>query len=316
MNGVAALREMKTIISTLRAADICIVSAYMKAPALRDLLEHADPSNQVRIVVRWQPNDLVMGASDTASFGYASNKNWSFYARQDLHAKVYTLGDAAIFVGSANLTSRGFTLTGLGNAEIMVRVHPSVNNLAQVESLLAGAVRITDAIAAEIQAWLDAQSPEKINLQALVWPTNLAQALAPQFAVDGLMTSECFATDGAAIVGTNSGSAGLNTEADLSLLALPNVTGVSRSPELVLSRFLSTKMFRWLVQVLTEHPDQELYFGEASSLLHDALLDDPRPHRQSAKLLLANLLSWITLCAGCGVVVDRPKHSQRIRLAA
>lgn len=313
-DSIAALSEMKAILTDLRDSTIFVISAYMKVAGLQELLGHVGPSNSVRILVRWQPNDLLMGASDLCSYGYAIEKNWTFYARQDLHAKVYALGEKAIFIGSANLTSKGFSLAGYGNAEIMVRVRHSEANVAQVASLFSSAVQITDDLANDIQTWIAAQPVEKINQQAFEWPLNLAKALIPQTRVTRLMISECFTTDGSDIFHARSGHVDQDIAVDLSLLALPISAGTAVSHEVLIKTFTGTKMFRWLIQTLEEQPNRELYFGSATALLHDALLDDPRPYRQSVKFFLSNLLSWIFLCPNCGVIVDQPRHSQRMRL--
>lgn len=315
MNGVAALTYMKSVVSTLNSEDILIVSAYMKMAALKDLLEHIDPSNRVRILVRWQANDLLMGASDTGSYAYARARNWDFYARQDLHAKIYCFGQAAICIGSANLTSMGFSLSGHGNVETMVRVQASDGNIAHVVSLLAGAVKISDPMVADIQAWIDAQQEDKQSLPH-GWPPALAHALISLSKVENLMTSECFVSDGMALLLLGAGVVRDELELDLSLLAIPYVHGCTVAHELLLKCFMSSKMFRWLGQTLAQQSGRELYFGAASSFLHSALLDDPQPYRKDVKILLANLLSWVALCPTCGIVVDRPNYSQRIRLLA
>lgn len=66
--------------------------------------------------------------------------------------------------------------------------------------------------------------------------------------------------------------------------------------------------------MLTKHENHELYFGEASVLLHNVLLNDPKPYRKEVKELLGNLLRWIEILKYEEICVDRPKHSQRIRL--
>ena len=43
--------------------------------------------------------------------------------------------------------------------------------------------------------------------------------------------------------------------------------------------FSATKCYLWLKDVLTKHENHELYFGEASVLLHNVLLNDPKPYR-------------------------------------
>ena len=78
--------------------------------------------------------------------------------------------------------------------------------------------------------------------------------------------------------------------------------------------FSETKCYLWLKEELKKKDNHELYFGEATALLHNVLLNDPKPYRKEVKDLLSNLLSWITALDCEEIVVDRPNHSQRIRL--
>ena len=79
--------------------------------------------------------------------------------------------------------------------------------------------------------------------------------------------------------------------------------------------FLSSKAFRWLVDVLKESSSHEGYFGSITQKLHDALSDDPRPYRKDVKQLLTNLLSYCKEYAKEYVLIDVPgSHSERVRL--
>jgi len=78
--------------------------------------------------------------------------------------------------------------------------------------------------------------------------------------------------------------------------------------------FKDTVFYRWLIKRLTDTPSHEVYFGELSAALHDALADDPKPYRQTVKGLLSNLLGWITVLEIAEVRIDAPRYSQRVSL--
>ena len=60
--------------------------------------------------------------------------------------------------------------------------------------------------------------------------------------------------------------------------------------------------------------EKEMYFGKITEKLHEILVNDPRPYRKEVKELLANLLQWIQDLGIDEVLVDRPNHSQRVRV--
>ena len=53
-----------------------------------------------------------------------------------------------------------------------------------------------------------------------------------------------------------------------------------------------------------------MYFGQLTAELHDALVEDPKPYRKDVKTLLA----WAQALQMEEVVIDKPSHSQRVRL--
>ena len=78
--------------------------------------------------------------------------------------------------------------------------------------------------------------------------------------------------------------------------------------------FLQSKIFNWLIKRLQNEENKEIYFGRLSSIIHDCLVDDPKPYRQDVKLLQANLYSYIKYFQPTKVKYDQPNVSERIRL--
>jgi hypothetical protein len=75
-------------------------------------------------------------------------------------------------------------------------------------------------------------------------------------------------------------------------------------------------MLRWLRAQLEVVNTQELYFGNLTQRLHSTLLDDPGPRRSEVKILLQQLLSWIEAVELPRIAIDRPQHSQRVRMTS
>lgn len=77
---------------------------------------------------------------------------------------------------------------------------------------------------------------------------------------------------------------------------------------------MKSNVYRWLKSVLEQKVNNEIYFGELSALIHDVIINDPKPYRKEVKELQSNLLNWIVELDIEEIQIDRPKHSQRIRL--
>jgi hypothetical protein len=309
-----AMGAMRKVVSELRDAEILVISAYVTVDGLRELLAEVSPTNRVRVLARWQPGDLACGASDLASFDFAHARGWEFYTSQALHAKAFVLGQGAIYIGSANLTRRGFSVGGNdGNIEILTRVPVELRNVELLQDMFIGAVQLDEDLVEQVRAWLKdhAYAQGSAANSSPTWPL-LAREAALQQAVTRLTVSECFLTDGSWTGKAGGEKAAFDAERrhDLSLLALTELEehgGVARA-------LRRTRMLQWLEHELNAVEDGQLYFGAITAKLHEALIDDPRPYRRDVKTLLANLLSWIKQYPECGLQVDRPGYSERVRL--
>ena len=49
-------------------------------------------------------------------------------------------------------------------------------------------------------------------------------------------------------------------------------------------------------------------------MLHNTLVNDPKPYRKDVKELLANLLDWIKKLHFDEIVIEQPNHSQLVTL--
>lgn len=309
--------HMRAAAARLHGAEILVISAYLTVNGLRALLADVCPSNRVRILVRWQPNDLVTGASDLASFDFANERGWEFFASPSLHAKAFVFGEAAIFMGSANLTSNGFTLgSNRGNIEMLTQVPINAPNIALLRRVFTDCLRVDVGLVEQIRTWLASQTmPIVDNMRVLgpAWPLEARARALRQQVLSSLTVSECFMTDGSWLYTSRDRHTSQSDAQrhDLSLLGQRKST----QPTQMTHAFRETKIFQWLEQQLTCAPNQELYFGAISAALHEALIDDPRPYRRDVKTLVVHLLAWLKAVPDCGVQVDRPNHSERLRFA-
>ena len=101
---------------------------------------------------------------------------------------------------------------------------------------------------------------------------------------------------------------------DLELFGVVNAHSKDLEKE-IKENFLKSKIFNWLITRLKKSENQEIYFGSLSSIIHNSLLDDPKPYRQDVKKLQANLYSYIKHFKATNIVIDVPKErSERLSL--
>jgi hypothetical protein len=254
-------------------------------------------------------NDLVSGASDLQAYEVALQKGWEFYIRLSFHGKVYCMPPKTIVVGSANPTLSGFDLRADSNIEVCTAVEMTGTNLALIDRLFDGAVRVTPKLFDSIRRALDDLPNDGLHRAA--WPIELERQMTGK-PRGRLLVDEFFLTDGSWIGSLRTENGAITHDAGL--LGLDSAEAcLSASLETRQGCFRRTAAYSWLVATLRS-AGGECYFGGLTAALHSSLLDDPAPRRREVKDLLQNLLGWLQQLELKEFSLDRPNHSQRLRL--
>ncbi|HQR85398.1 MAG: hypothetical protein B7Y59_07180 [Burkholderiales bacterium 35-55-47] len=285
---------------------VSLCSAFLRSEAMRALYSGDQVVYQGRILARWRLGDLLSGASDLDAYPMAKRLGFSFFVRQDFHGKVFSVPGSGIVVGSANATLSGFGLKDSANSEVCTLVPDSRENQSLLNEIFEGSIEMTDAIFEEMSAVVrEAEMSQDLKQE---WPSELMDKLqAPEFS-GRLLFSECLVSIPEIDA---SGNVVCLDDRDLHLLGV-SARGLDSS---TLERaFKGTRIFRWLVHAL-KASEGEMYFGALTERLHNTLLDDPVVYRRDVKTVLQTLLQWCQLLEAAGVIVDRPNHSQRVRLS-
>jgi hypothetical protein len=302
-----------TLASELRSVRtaVSLVSAFITVPGIHWVLKHLSPTAQaLRVVTRWSCWDLVVGASDLEVYTILESRCASLYILPDLHAKIVLIDDRTLFLGSANLTNSGLRLVPGGNREIGIRITPNQEDLQVIEALFDEATLVTPDLFNEIQSHVLKLRKTLRSQERPRWPDQLMSRLKR---ISGrLWVAELLWTESPSKLWRHDLSAKERKDQfhDLTLLGVEPQTLDADMRE----AFIKSRASNWLLARLSETDSHELYFGELTSLLHDALLDDPKPYRQDVKKLALNLITWAEEILQPRVSTDRPKHSQRIRL--
>lgn len=79
-------------------------------------------------------------------------------------------------------------------------------------------------------------------------------------------------------------------------------------------KFMSSKSYLWLKNILNESESSEMYFGQLTQALHNILESDMKHYRSEVKERLNILLCWISVLCEDEFTIDIPNYSTRIRL--
>ncbi len=250
-----------------------------------------------KILVRFRLSDLISGATDFKILEYCLSNGWKVFIRFDLHAKTYIVDNSRGIIGSANMTASGLELKNYGNYEMASFVKVEKDDIHKIESLFENSIKVTDEIIRIMRMQYEEAKENGKNVESSEWSDDIKNLAQPK--VNTLFSYDLPETDR-----TNFSYGEKITFLDV--VYDGNIENIRNA-------FLSSNCYKWLINVLQKN-DGCLYFGELSQKLHDSIVSDPKPYRKDVKLLLSNFLSWIQKLDIVNVVVDRPNHSQRVRL--
>ena len=276
---------------------IHIISAFCKYNAFDELLKHIPLSvTSKKLLLRFRLDDLINGSTDFEVVERCRQKNWKVYIRLDLHAKTYIIDKKRGIIGSANATGRGLSFGRNGNLEIATLIDISDSDKRKIDMLFWEAVEIEDELFEKLQQQYYSIS-DSCNLELVQkkWSRDIEGLITPD--ITTLFSYDFPDEDD------------VNGNSVYRFLGLP----VETKREVIVETFKWCRCNVWLRKVLREHGG-EIYYGELSSLLHKAIVEDPRPYRKDIKKLLSNQIRWIELLASDDIVIERPNYSQRIRL--
>lgn len=300
MSILVSKEILNAIYSELSSAQksVQMISAFCKLEALKKLESHIKPCVfEKKLMVRFRLTDLVSGATDFEILEHCLANEWKVFIRFDLHAKTYIVDNSRGIIGSANMTASGLELKNSGNYEMASFVKVEEDDIHKIKILFDNSIKVTDEIIKIMRNQYEEVKMSGKDIESVEWSNeikNLVQAkVTTLFSYDLPETDRIDFSYGEKI-------------GFLDVMYDGNIENVK-------SAFLSSNCYKWLINVLQKN-NGYLYFGELSQKLHDSIVSDPKPYRKDIKKMLSNLLCWIQKLDVENVIVDRPNHSQRVRL--
>lgn len=276
---------------------IIVITAFCKQKGLEFVEKNCDGKLcNKKLIVRFQLEDIVNGATDLQLYDYCREHGWKMYVHFNLHAKLYVFDNKNGVIGSSNLTNRGILLEDDGNLEMAEKCELDETDIQKINCLINNSIEMNEQIYNIMKNEL-AEKAGNSNASKITWSERITRLFHPKETM--LFISDFPEYD------TVKESMGRN----ITFLEITNEDKVGKIKE----AFVLCRAYKWLLELLRIH-DGEMYFGEITAKLHNVLVNDPKPYRKDIKVLLARLLGWIQELECEEIVVDRPGHSQRVRL--
>lgn len=286
----AVIDELKNAESSVQ-----IITAYCKKNTFEklDSVVSKDVNNK-KLLVRFRLDDVLKGSTDFEILEYGLSNGWDVFLRFDLHAKTYIVDNKRGLVGSANATNSGLNIGKVGNMEMATFVEVDPEDVEKINGLFDDAIPVDNELVAKMKQQFEAIEPAE-KQKSHSWNTEITKRFNP--CINTLFSYE-LPEDFNLVEGEY-----------FSFLDYTYYGDMNAFKEV----FRWSNAYLWLLKLLKDN-DGEMYFGAVTEKLHNALVTDPKPYRRDVKQMLANLLELIQKLEMDEVVIDRPNHSQRIKL--
>lgn len=271
-----------------------IITAFCKLDTLKYIDNFVSKNTIKKIIVRFRLDDLVSGATDKEIYNYCKKNNWQLYINLDLHAKVYII-DNICFIGSANTTDSGLSISKLGNIEISKEFEITSEEKNQLERIFHSSKILDDELFNKMMKQL-----ESINTKRIIkykWNENIVREYNQSY---NLLFQEDFPIN----------FDPRNLEEDERYLEIFKNDSIKE----IKNKFEDTKIFKWLVSILLEKTNNEIYFGELSEKIHEIIFQEPKQFRKNVKELEEKLINWLSTLNYDFIEIDKPNYSTRIKL--
>ncbi|MFN1835263.1 phospholipase D-like domain-containing protein [Balneola sp. MJW-20] len=263
-----------------------------------------------RITVRWRKEDFESGVADLDLYRFCKDRAIQLYINHRIHLKAILKDNDSVFFGSANLTDQGINLNEVENFNFelsYIKENLQLIELSYFESIIQDSIYVDDEIFNSIQRQLGEvvhSDKEKFDLPDSKYyyisqlpitynPLDLFNYYKANITHKDNIYFDCALHD----------------------LSIYKVTGASNLEEFKAKLFNSFINHPFILNLIGHLSDDGyLYFGAVKQWIQENCLDTPVPRRKELTETVQTLYNWIDVLGSEYFIVDRPRHSQRIRI--
>jgi hypothetical protein len=289
---------------------IYIFTAYIKLETLKTLIESTN--NVKAVFVRWEPKDIITGASDLEIYPYLKSKGISLFRNPRIHLKAYLDDFKRCFLTSANISSRALNLPPYSNYNY--EIGTIVENLGIEDRLYfniieSDSILITDNIYSQLKEQLPEKKIEFPDEEDFHFKI---EAPDKDFLISSLPMTYSFETLYKTYeVKEYTNETELNCVLhDLAIFKIPLGLSSTEFRQKVTESFFSHKFVKGFLENLEK--TGEIYFGTAKEWIHKNCADAPIPRKWEITENIQILYRWIVELGNGKYEVDRPNYSERL----
>lgn len=294
LTGKDISSRLQQLFST--AEDVDLITAYLTSGIFNILAEKEILNKNINLFVRGNKKDFYSGASDIAVFEKLYQLGVTCFLVKDLHSKVYIFDQKTALVGSANLTNKGLGFAShSNNIECLCEYDISNESYLEFLSMTKGVIPVDENILNLMCSSLDSKGTDE---QCEEWDFLISPKAVEKLTINDLPLYDLNSTTNA----TNS------FEHDCYVL------GLDENLESFRTKFKKSNLYLYLLNILDESEEHQIYFGQFTKRIHNDLLAESDISRWEVKQYIINIFTYLKMLNLDNIKIDRPNYSERIYL--
>jgi hypothetical protein len=267
-----------------------LIAPFIQYDALRQLLESVDPSEDLQVITRWNPSDLVSGVSDVAVYDLLKARGVRLFIHDSIHLKMLVCNDGMAFQSSGNITKKGLGISNNGNVELGAWCAMTADDYQKLYVLMDECTPVSEEMYQQAKDYIEEHKEVTPPLPQIKWKrepkvNEFSRQALPFSQSPGLLweyyDNKYDAADKTVAFNNDLAKYGITTN------------GLNREQfmEVLTANFQREPFVIAFVEYLKQHGD--LRFGKANKWLLDYCSDRPIPTSWEMKPVLNRLYDWL-----------------------
>jgi len=149
---------------------LLLIAPYIKLGPLKSILNSCRHTDQIKIVSRWAPQDIISSVSDLSIYPFLKENKIPLYINSKIHLKLYIYRSNRGFHTSGNITSAGLGYGENNNIELGCNVNLSSSDWQEVYSIIENSLIVDDTVYEVYIKYLNDNKDKRPPLPKLILP--------------------------------------------------------------------------------------------------------------------------------------------------
>ena len=269
------------------------ICPYIRADALRQVLQMCEAPENLQVICRWDANSLLSGVTEPEIFNILSEVGAKLYIHPRIHLKLFVLSRNRAIHSSGNLTLKGLGLSPVSNIEVAAEVALAAQDWRKIYAVLEQSLRVDEQIYEQAIKFMADNPKTMLNVRRFE-PVVTADKKFSITALPLCATPEILINLSERL---SQGVADMDDQLihavvhDQSLFAFGDAIPAEMALEQIRIAFKQQPFIIAFVAFLRNEGSAR--FGLVTDWIHRNCSDKPRPYRKDLKEIIRNLYNWL-----------------------